>query len=181
MYEKEIVTANTVKKPSGEAVEELAELLRRNTNITRNYLLEVAHNYRFLITLKEADRSIEICKIGTEIVVETRSVSEIQASDYDIEFSSRYSYVRRALTQRYGNEVLFVGSGGIFKYRDNAQARENLHRELVTLLCFHEQPPSSRFGNQSKVLYLIKQKIKAIIGRTEFDYYDLNNWINSKT
>lgn len=176
-YRDEIITANKATKPSDEAVEEIADLLRRNTQLCRSYLLELAQNYRFLITLKEADRGIEIRKTGTEVVVETRSCSDIRTADYDVEFVTRYSYIRRALTQRYGHEVIFVGSGGIFRYRDAARARENIHRELTMLLRLHEKSPMSRFGEQSKLLFTLKNRVKAMLGRLDTDIYDLSHWI----
>ena len=177
-FKDEIVIANKATKPSDEVVEEIADLLRQNTELCQPYLLELAQNYRFLITLREADRGIEIRKSGTNIVVETRPCSDIRAGDYDIEFRSRYSYVRRALTQRYGDEVIFVGSGGIFHHRDAARARENIHRELAILLLAHAEPPRSCFGDQSKILFTIKSRVKAMLGRLEMDNYDLSNWIS---
>ena len=180
-FKDEIVTANKVTKPSDEAVEELADLLRKNTETCHAYLTELAENYRFLITLKDADKSLEIRKTGLNMFVETLPISNVRVADYDIEFCSRYSYVRRALTQLYGNEVIFVGSGGIFKYRDPARARQNIHRELVMLLRVHEDAPRSRFGDQSKFLYLIKTGIKALLGRLDTDIYDLSHWIADGT
>ena len=95
---------------------------------------------------------------------------------YDIVFTTRFAYLRRTLVTQHGHEVIFVGSGGIFAYRDRRQADRNLHHEMRPLLCRLERAPPSRWGDQPKWLYDAKRLIKRLIGRQEQDLYDLAAW-----
>jgi len=51
----------------------------------------------------------------------------------------------------YGHEILFVGSGGVFRYDRADDAKRNLHREFVVMLTPHQSCPRSRFGTESSV------------------------------
>lgn len=178
-HARDIATANKVSIPSVAQVEELADLVRANAVLCRDYLTEFAGDYRFLIALKSAPAAIEVTKRGPEIIVGL--VDEpCSRNDYDVVFTTRFSYLRRTLVTRFGHEVIFVGSGGIFAYRERQQADRNLHREMLPLLRQLERPPSSRWGDQPKLLYDIKRLIKRLIGREEYDLYDLAAWTVTK-
>jgi hypothetical protein len=73
-------------------------------------------------------------------------------------------------------KVSFVGSGGIFACRDRDDTKKNSHRELAMPLRKLDGPPPSRFGDQPKVMYQLKQAVKGIIGREGEDLYDLARW-----
>ncbi len=174
-HASDIVTANTVTVPSRAQIEDLAELIRANVALCRSYLAEFAGGYRFLIAVKSAPVAIEIAKRGPEVVVQL--VDEpCSRRAYDIVFTTRFSYLRRTLVTQHGHEVIFVGSGGIFAYRDRRQADRNLHHEMRPLLCRLERAPPSRWGDQPKWLYDAKRLIKRLIGRQEQDLYDLAAW-----
>jgi hypothetical protein len=98
------------------------------------------------------------------------------ASGYDVVFETRYSNLRRAQSHPYGHEVIFVGSGGTFSYRERSRVSEALHRELSVLLRRRDSAPPSRFGSQSRLSYLAKTAVKRLLGRAEPDLYDLNSW-----
>ena len=77
----------------------------------------------------------------------------------------------------YGHEIIFVGSGGLWGYRNRARAETNLHRELAILLRKIDESPRSRFGDQPAWLFHGKRFIKALLNKSsEDDLYDLNAW-----
>jgi hypothetical protein len=90
--------------------------------------------------------------------------------------TTRFSYLRRALTTEHGHEVIFVGSGGIWTYRDRTKALANIHRELAALLRQVKAPPRSRFGDQPQWLFDIKKRVRRLLGRTPAELYDLGEW-----
>ena len=53
---------------------------------------------------------------------------------YDVVYTTRLPYLKWSYTEPYGDEILFVGSGGLFEYNEQSKAKENLHRELVHVL-----------------------------------------------
>jgi len=95
---------------------------------------------------------------------------------YDLVYTTRLAYLRWALTRPYGDEILFVGSGGIFRYADPAHARRNLHRELISLLRAQEGPPPRRHGSRSSLIFNAKKTIKRMLGAAAADLYDLHEW-----
>jgi hypothetical protein len=92
-------------------------------------------------------------------------------------YTTRLSYLKWSLTMPYGEEILFVGSGGVFEYTDAAQAQQNLHRQLMLLLDNQTQAPSSRFGTSCRLVHTTKRRLKRLLGRGEQDLYDLGSWI----
>lgn len=172
---KDIETANKTTTPTREQVEELTELVRRNVEVAGSYLREYAGDYRTLIRLKGSPHGIGVTKSGS-----TLTVAEVDNggddSAYDLVFITRFSYLRRLLTSAHGYEVIFVGSGGIFRYRDRAALSKKIHRELAVLLRQVNAPPASRFGTQPKWLFDMKQLVKRALGRKSEDLYDLERW-----
>ena len=126
--------------------------------------------------MKAATTAIQIIK--AEESIEVSGVDEpIDRSTYDLVFTTRYSYLRRALMSEYGHEILFVGSGGLWEYRDRAKAETNLHDELSILLRKIDAPPRSRFGDQPAWLFHGKRFIKSLLNKSsEDDLYDLKAW-----
>jgi hypothetical protein len=177
---RDIAAANQFSDPERSQVEELAGLVRRNVGICLDYLRERRRDYRFLLALKGGDAAIEIAKSGNAVEVSVVDAPFDEAG-YDIVFTTRFSYLRRALTTQYGHEGIFVGSGGIFAYRDRATADQNLHQELWVLLTNVEEPPTSRFGDQPEWLYRIKTGIKRLLGQKPSTLYDLGEWIVYKS
>lgn len=174
-HAQDIVTANKVTAPSRTQMQELAGLLDENVTRCRTYLREHEGDYRFLVAVKSAPVAIEIVKQGRDITVGL--VDEpCSRGDYDVVFTTRFSYLRRTLVSEFGHEVIFVGSGGTFTYRDRSQAEANLHREMLPLLRQSEQAPSSRWGDQPKWLHDLKRVTKHLIGRDDQDLYDLADW-----
>ena len=173
-----IARANRYGRVSEEDVSHLVDLLRANVSACKAYLTSFDSNWRFLVKLRNSDLGIAIEKRG--ITIETRQVKlqgDVQDdTGYDLVYTVRPAYLKLSLTQPYGDEILFVGSGGIFKYASRETARINLHRELMTIVRKHTQAPKSRYGDQPKWMYQAKQVLKKGLGRTEPDLYDISRW-----
>lgn len=166
--------ANAYGTATDEAFAEVLELVRRNVAVCVPYLLERNDDYRFLVRFRNHPAGIVITKKGTDI-----QVSEYRSSEdagFDVVYRTRLHYLKSSLTTQYGYEILFVGSGGIFEYADAARARDNLHRELMTVLIPREKAPPTRFGRSSPGMYRLKRAVKAILGRRPDDLYDLRTW-----
>jgi hypothetical protein len=153
--------------------EDVGRLLRDNVARCSSYLIECDRDYRFLIRFRECEDGFVLSKRGRRV-----ELSDVVSSDAacDVVFTTRLHYLRRALTSSYGHEVLFVGSGCTFTYRDRRDADRNLHRELLPLLRQPSGPPRSRYGDSSPLVYAFKQRVKAAIGRQDEDLYDLAAW-----
>ena len=172
----DILKANTVKPPTRSEVGGLADALRQHTRHCAAYLREFKGDYRFLIVLKATDTGIQIIKSGNSVDVFLTD-EPTDRSTYDLVFTTRYSYLRRAVLTEYGHEIIFVGSGGLWEYRNRAIAETNLHRELAILLRKIDTPPRSRFGDQPAWLFHGKRLIKALLTKSsENDLYDLSAW-----
>lgn len=169
-----IATANQFTVPSRAQIEELAGALRQNAAMCGRYLAERPGDYSMMVLIKGAQDAIRIAKSDAGIGVAVVPAATAAASD--LVFTTRYSYLRRALTGRYGHETIFVGSGGSWSYRDRAVAATNLHRELAVLLHKHSAPPPSRFGDQPSWLFHLKRAIKRALGKRSDSFYDLNAW-----
>ena len=91
------------------------------------------------------------------------------------------AYLRNSLTTQYGHEVLFVGSGGIFGFRDATRLKEGLNREFMVMLKRHPACPASRYGKSSRLAHAVKSLIKKAIGGKPDDLYDLAAWTDFGT
>lgn len=154
--------------------EDVLRLMRENAKKCRAYLQEFPGDYHFLLTFRNYTTSIAIAKRNRDIIIEP--VEATNATKYDVTYTTRLQYIRWSLTSKYGHEILFVGSGGIFEYSSQQKATENIHRELMTILVPHDTPPRSRFGDQPKWLYQLKQLLRRFGRRRNADLYDLKSW-----
>jgi hypothetical protein len=159
--------------PDGD-VDEVLRLLDGNLANGRAFLASFDGDYRFLIEFHNSTRGIEVVKRGTTVETRSVTVSPTTRRDYDVTYRTRLAYLRRSYSEPFGDEILFVGSGGIFTYRDAAQARRNLHRELKFVLTRqpHPVPPRPRPG----LAALARRAAKRMLGREEADLYDLGTW-----
>lgn len=155
------VCARTPKLPDM-GICRLAEMLDQKVALYGDYLREFRDDYRIVIEITGADQAITIAKHGDTI--ETALVDHGAAGVRDLTFRTKFGYLRRALTEAFGHEVLFVGSGCEFIYHDRRRLSEALHRELKVLLNAQSTPPSSRYGDQPKWLYDLKMSVKRLTG-----------------
>lgn len=172
-YAEEYAVANRISKIPTGGVESLVALVRQNVALCENYLREFDGDYRVLINLRDTDEGIVLEKRGATISVQ---MAHRNSGPYDLIFTTRFGYLRRALSEQYGGEVLYVGSGCLIEYKNLKAVSRNLHRELLALLRYRTSAPASRFGDQPRWLYRIKMAIKKLLGRSEPDLYDLNTW-----
>jgi hypothetical protein len=169
----QIVRANRHASIDDEAVEEVAELLKKRLELCSDYLAAYDGDYSFLIRFPSGSCGIKIEKRSQHL--QLGLVRLPTANGYDVVFRTRLPYLKWALTRPYGDEILFVGSGGVFEYASEAQAKKNLHRELMTLLRPGSATPQRR-QNTRRFLPSAKRAIKSILGRVDLDLYDLNEW-----
>ena len=170
----EIVQANRHGSISDEAIWEVTVLLERNLNMCAEYLRSYEGNYSVLIRLRDGKCGFCFKKNGRELSVTPLQVTAMEG--HDLVYTTRLPYLESALTRPYEDEILFVGSGGVFEYAQESSARRNLHRELIPLLRQQDTPMPSRYGNHSRAVFTAKQRIKRMLGRTGPDLYDLGEW-----
>lgn len=168
------ICARPPKLPDG-ALRHLADLLQRKIALCSDYLREFPGDYRAVIEIAEADEAILIAKRRDR--VEAGLVRRAEAVARDITFQTKFGYLRRALTEEHGHEVLFVGSGCQFEYSSRDRLADKLHQEISVLLNARATAPRSRYGDQPKWLYQAKRGIKRLTGRLPRDPYALEDWL----
>lgn len=173
---EQIARANRYGSVTGEAIDEVTGLLQGVLDTHREYLLSCERNYRFFIRFRNSDSGVLIEKRGRHLDLKRVETGGGNLPAFDVMYTTRLQYLRNSLAQRYGNEILFVGSGGIFEYADRASASKNLHRELQVLLRKPGKTRLRRYGNSSKPVYKLKQAVKRMLGHKSENLYDLNAW-----
>jgi hypothetical protein len=168
-----IERANRYRSVGDQDVNDVAVLVRDKVAVWRPYLNGYAEDYRFLIRFHNGQWGVRIEKRGQKLSVEPVPLQDQER--FDVTYTTRLPYLKGALTRPFGDELLFVGSGGTFAYADQASARRNVHRELMHILRSDSTPPASR-GRTSGTVLRAKQIAKSILGRTEPDLYDLATW-----
>ncbi|MFC5459249.1 MBL fold metallo-hydrolase [Massilia niabensis] len=173
---EQIARANRYGSVTGEALGEVATLLQGVLDAHRDYLLSYERNYRFFIRFRNSDAGILIEKRGRHLELKQIDTKDGDLPAFDVMYTTRLQYLRNSLEQRYGNEILFVGSGGIFEYADRESAGKNLHREFQVLLRKPGKTRLRRYGNSLKPVYKLKQAVKRMLGHKSENLYDLNAW-----
>jgi hypothetical protein len=176
-YSEEIERANKYGTVTNQVFNENMRLIRNNVQKCLDYLREYKANYRFLIRFRNHLSGISIIKDSDNIII-SEDPSPL-ATSYNLIYITRAHYLKSSLTSEYGDEILFVGSGGIFEYADSSEIKLNLHGELTVILKPHDSPPLSRYGSNSPFMYWLKQNIKTLLGQKPdklSDLYDLEAW-----
>jgi hypothetical protein len=173
---EQILRANRYGRVSEAAVREVAVLVQNNLEVCSEHLKSYGGDFRFLIRFRNSQFGLRIEKRGTNLDLITIQMRPTDTFEYDVAYTTRLPYLKWSLTEPYGDEILFVGSGGIFEYRQWSKAKQNLHRELMHLLKRRDGPPQPRYGASSKLIYNAKKAIKQLIGRIDQDLYDLATW-----
>lgn len=155
-------------------VREVLALLEANLEGCRSFLESCRESYRFVIRFRQAAEAVQVVKEGRAIRLSLAPLGSALAAQPDLIYTTRLSYLKWSLTRPHGAEVLFVGSGGIFEYLDRAQARKNLHRELMMLLRRHTKPVPPR--PRARLVGLGKSVVKRLLQRNQPDLYDLGAW-----
>ena len=168
-----IERANRYRSVDDQDVKELAGLIGDKAAAWADYLKGYAGDYRFLIRFHNGEWGVRIEKRGQSLSVEP---VRVDGQSFDVAYTTRLAYLKGALTRPFGDEILFVGSGGVFEYADPERARRNLHRELMHLLRSDAAPPALRGPSPSGFVYRAKQIVKRMLGRQELELYDLGTW-----
>ena len=158
-------------------IDNLVKLLENNISVCKRYLIEHSGNYTFGVRFNNSSIKLKIAKTGDDFTV---SSGEYDDTDFCILFTTRASYLKQSLSNPFGSEILFVGSGGIFTYKEKADALVNLHNEFKTIIAFHKSCPNSRFGKSSKHMFKLKKMIKSVLRIQQNNLYDLNAWVKFK-
>ena len=172
---KQIDRANRHGSVEETDVQQVAGLLEGQLVACTDYLRSHDGDYRFLIRLRQSALGIVVQKSGDELRVATHLPAT--HDKFDLMYTTRLAYLRRALTEPFGDEILFVGSGGIFEYPDQVRARTNVHREFIELIRGRKGPLRRPRGLFHRLASAAKQSVKRLLGREpEVDLYDLAEW-----
>ena len=172
----QVVRANRYGRVDEAAVKEVATLVQQSLDICADYLRTYDDDYRFLIRFRNSAFGIRIEKQREQISLTTVQTEPGNVLEYDVIYTTRLSYLKWSYTEPYGDEILFVGSGGLFEYTEQSKAKENLHREFVHVLKRRDRPPPPRYGTSSKLIRTAKTKLKQLLGRRDNDLYNLATW-----
>ncbi|HEY1326452.1 MAG TPA: MBL fold metallo-hydrolase [Casimicrobiaceae bacterium] len=173
-YPEEIARANRGSPSDAGELDEVLALIRANLESCRAYLEGHPRDYRFLIELQGTTSGIVVEKRATRVSVDIAS-SETREG-FDLVYRTRLPYLRWVFTMPYGDELLFVGSGGTFRYASRELALQNIHRELKVLLTPRERALPARPEPPNRALTTVKRAIKRAIGKDDIDLYDLAAW-----
>ncbi len=173
-YSDEIERANRYGGTGTSQIVEVQNMLLGNLAACGDYLADYRDDYRFLIQFRNADSAIAIHKHGRKIDIQRIDAAEVPA--FDISYTTRVSYLKWAMTQPYGDEILFVGSGGIFEFRNKRDAVDNLQREFIHLLRNPKLGIGTRRTQELRVVRHAKNAVKKFLGRYDMDLYDLGTW-----
>jgi hypothetical protein len=173
---EQIDRANRYGRVTRDDVEEVAALMDANIAKCERYLASYEADYRFLVRFRNSTFGIAIEKAADR--VRSSIVEEVFADprSYDVVYRTRLPYLKWAYTQPYGDEVLFVGSGGVFEYADQRVARRNLHRELKLILTRQSRQMAARPGAGSSWVQSAKRAVRRLVRRSDDDLYDLGRW-----
>ncbi len=172
----QVVRANRYGRVDEAAVKEVATLVQQSLDICSDYLRSYEGDYRFLVRFRNSAFGIRIEKQREKISLTTVQTEPGDVLGYDVIYTTRLSYQKWSHTEPYGDEILFVGSGGLFEYTDQSKAEENLHREFVHVLKRRDRAPPPRYGTSSNSVRIAKTKLKQLLGRRDNDLYNLATW-----
>jgi hypothetical protein len=173
-FAAEIKRANRYGTASVDDVSAVVALLQAKLQWCGAYLATHENDWRIYIRVREASNGIRFDKTGTRVSLRVAGAQD--AVGCDLIFTTRLSYLRWALTRPYGDEILFVGSGGIFEYATRAGVQHAFHVELMQLLRTREAAPAPRFGDQPRWIFSIKRAVRRLLGRAPVSLYDLSAW-----
>lgn len=172
----DIARANQYPEVTLEQVEEVAKILKENIEKHRVYFASWEGDYKFAIFFRSYAGVIVIEKQGIGSVQVQVYESKKSIQDAQVTLTTRLSYLNWSLTKKYGSEIIFVGSGGIFEYQDKALIKNNVHNELKSMITGF-QPVRPARVNQPGWLLALKSVVKALLGRKEaVDLYALKDW-----
>ena len=169
----QISRANRVGRDTDALINETVDLLRAHLSNCRGYLSTFVGDYTLGLRFVNSGTALVLEKRGPALSL--RTVEPSQLPPADLVYATRWAYLRWALQRQYGDEILFVGSGGIFEYASREAAERALHRELITLI--RNQGEQRRAPPEGGVVPRAKRIVKRLLGREQpRDLYDLLDW-----
>lgn len=171
---EQIYRANRVGREPDSSIQEIIQLFKPNLSNCREYLSTFSGDYRIAIQFLNFSTGLILQKHKTELLLQP--VTSNQMVGAELVYTTRLAYLRWALQRPYGDEILFVGSGGIFEYPSKEAASQNIHQELIRLIRNQPIPPRSAAINPRGINYMIKQHVKKLLGRSHRDLYNLQEW-----
>jgi L-ascorbate metabolism protein UlaG (beta-lactamase superfamily) len=171
---EQIERANNAGQVDDGAIGQVRDALDANLSNCRSYLATFPHDYTVVLRFVNAAKCLVLRKRGTDLSLVATASEQVGAAD--MYYTTRCAYLRWALQRPYGDELLFVGSGGIFEYGNREMASRALHRELISLI--GNQPMQRRrlAPADQGLLTRVKQQVKRMLGRSDRDLYDLLGW-----
>jgi hypothetical protein len=174
-YAESVRRANRQGSVDEGDVRDVVSLIEQNLSFCRPYLASFPADYRFRVLFYNTPFGIDITKRNERIDVEMVHAPDASES-CEIVYRTRLPYLKLSLSVEFGDEILFVGSGGIFCYANAADARRNLHRELKILLTKQGYTLTRRERAGRWSIRWTKRQMLRLIGREPDDLYDLGRW-----
>jgi len=176
VYSDAIERVNRAAPVGTQTVCELKDLLERNILKGEGYFGGYEGDFRCLLQIKGTSVGIRVAKTGRKVNVEMVEEAGENEKSYDVVYRTRASYLRQSLATPYGHETLFVGSGGIFEFRDRSALGAGIHRELMTMLRPFDGGAVRRSVAKPGVIAAAKRSLKRLLGMSSSDLYDLEKW-----
>ena len=158
------------------AVADVARLLAANVEMGQAYFAAFPGDYRCRIRFRDAALGIDVTKRDGRVTVRATDADAGAGPPPDLVLTTRLAYLSRSLTEEYGYELLYVGSGGVFEYADATRVRTSLHREILAMVRQMSTPPVRRGGEARGALARIKTVLRRALRRRRPDLYDLEEW-----
>jgi hypothetical protein len=171
-----VLRANSYGTVTHDAVTDVRNRLEANIAVCREYLESYPGEYRFLVRFRSGAAAIEISKHAGRVSTQICAEHKLDESRYDVIYTTRLAYLRQSLATEFGHEILFVGSGGIFRYSDASKVRFNVHRELMFMLQRQPRARPPRTSGLRAAAGTVKRFMRRALGRGALDLYDLQRW-----
>jgi L-ascorbate metabolism protein UlaG (beta-lactamase superfamily) len=170
----QVERANRLERESESVIAQVVELLNSHLQKCHDHLAAFPGDYKVALRFVNSTTCVELIKCGTDLAL--RASPSDQVRDEDLTYVTRWAYMRWALTRPYGDELLFVGSGGVFEYANREAALRSLHREIISLIRNHPIEQRDQSAAKSRRFRKVKQLTKQLLGRSQLDLYDLMGW-----
>lgn len=157
-------------------VEEVRGILEANIAKCGSYLTSYPGDYRCLIHFRNSNFGVVIQKQGSRVTATATRDAKADGANAQLVLNTRLSYLKGSLTVPYADEVIFVGSGGVFEFKRREDVQRALHRELATLVRFHESAPVRKPDKPTTLKGQAKRFVLKMLGRDDSDLYDLDHW-----
>ena len=175
-HAEEAIRANRYPSVSDEQVDGIVAALQKNIAGSLGHFAGYPGDYRLVIAMRNYSGAVEIVKRGATIDVRRVANRDAALTDCDVSLTTRQSYLNWSLTRPYGHEIILVGSGGIFEFRDAAKVSAGFHHELRQMITLQTEALPPRPTSPPAWLRRLKTMVKTLLGRQQVDLYSLGDW-----